>query len=74
MSRTCVQLSVLYELIRIGDWPKALALGSKFKRLGPYRDRISRAHDAMLNPDFYRQIKKDPDALIQDGINALKEL
>lgn len=56
-----------------GEWRKALALAAKFHDLGEHKKQITRAHDAQQNPDFYRQIGKEPDGLLREGIEALKE-
>lgn len=56
-----------------GDWTTALRIAARFPQLGSHGPRIVRAHEAGHNPRFYRQIGKDPDALIADGIAALRE-
>lgn len=56
-----------------GDWKAALRIAAKFPQLGGHGPRIIRAHEAGHNPGFYRQIGKDPSALVADGIAALKE-
>ena len=67
------KLSQLLELMRAGEDVRALAFAAKFPDLGDHKARITRGHQATYNPSFYIQIKKDPDALIQDGIDALYE-
>ena len=67
------KIDTLITLMRTGDWPAALSLASKFPRLGPHGPVIKRAHEACCWPDFYRQLGKDPQRLLQDGIGALKE-
>jgi hypothetical protein len=66
------KLAKLLDLMELGDWPAAIRFAAKFPRLGDHRDDLLRAKDALQNPDFYRQIKRDPDALVQSGIDALK--
>jgi hypothetical protein len=56
-----------------GDWRRALSIAAKFARLGAHKERITRAHNAFENGEFYKQIGKDPAALITDGIEALQE-
>jgi len=56
-----------------GDWRMALRLAASFGQLGAHKAAIKRAHEAYTNGDFYRQIGKDPDALIAEGIAALKD-
>lgn len=64
----------LLGMMRDGDWPGALSLAKTFRLLGDQRDTIHRAHDARVHPGFYRQIGKDPDALVSAGIGALQRL
>jgi hypothetical protein len=66
------KLSQLLDLMRAGDWHAAIRFAAKFPNLGSHRDGILRAKDALSNPDFYRQIKRDPDEIIQLGIAALR--
>lgn len=63
------------KLLAEGDTTKALSLASTF-RLGPpaLLKRVKTGHDAYQNPRFYLQIKKDPVALVADGVAALQEL
>ncbi len=65
------KLSQLMTIIEAGDWLAAIKFAAKFPDLGSERDSILRAKDAIHNPDFYRQIKKDPDGLIEAGKAAL---
>jgi len=65
------KLSKLMVMIKAGDWLAAIKFAAKFPDLGSERDSILRAKDAIHNPDFYRQIKKDPDSLIEAGKAAL---
>lgn len=64
--------SILLAHMKAGEWDKALSLASKFPNLGPEKEAITRAHNARLRPDFYRQIKQDPVAHFESGIAALK--
>ena len=65
------KLYELQTLIKSGDWHAAIKFAAKFPKLGSERDDILRAKDAINNPEFYRQIKKDPDSLIEAGKAAL---
>jgi len=64
----------LIELMRAGDWPRALSLANTFRRLGPHRDTIRLAHECRVHPRFYRSVGRDPEATIAAGIAALQEL
>ena len=66
------KIDVLKDLMVNNEWKKAISLASKFPRLGNAKDAIKSAQMAYTNPDFCRQIKKDPDKLIYLGIQALK--
>lgn len=66
------KLSILQAAMRDGNWRKALSIASKFPRLGAEKGAIVGAHDALRSPSFYRQIGKDPDAMLAEGIAALK--
>ena len=54
------------------DWIGALRIANRFARLGKQKEAITRAWAAHTNPNFYRQIGKDPDAMLDAGIVALK--
>ena len=53
------KLSQLLALMASGDWSSAIRLAARFPRLGHERDDILRAKDALLQPDFYRQLGRD---------------
>ena len=55
------------------NWPEALRIAVKFPVLGKQKDSITRAHEALRRPEFYRSIGKDPDVLVAEGVAALKE-
>ena len=67
------KLSLIVDAAKIGDWATALRVAAKFPQLGEHKARITTAWAALNNAQFYREIKKDPDALVRDGIAALKE-
>jgi hypothetical protein len=55
------------------DWDTALRLAARFQRLGDHKVAIKRAADAVLRPDFYRQLGYDIGAVHSEGIAALKD-
>jgi hypothetical protein len=61
----------LKALILAKDYNGAIALAEKFPRLGSAKDAIKTAHAARINPRFYKSMGKDPEALLQQGIDAL---
>jgi hypothetical protein len=54
-----------------GDQIGALRMAAKFPRLGDEREAITRGWEASRNPAFYRQIGRDPEALVDAGLEAL---
>jgi hypothetical protein len=54
-----------------GDKIGALRIASRFWDRSPETKAFKRAWDAHSNPGFYRQIGKDPEAVMADGLNAL---
>ena len=66
------KLSALVALMRAGEWAKALAFAARFSRLGEHDLAIRRAHEAVVRPDFQRQLGRDPAVLVAAGVEALK--
>lgn len=66
------KLSTLRDAAGRGDWIAALRIAAKFPQLGEHKEAITRAWAAIQNPQFYRDIGKEPDALIEEGVEALK--
>jgi hypothetical protein len=56
-----------------GEYRRALKLASSYRHLGEQKERITRGAAAMRDPEFYKQINRDPDVLIRDGIQAVLE-
>lgn len=61
----------LLSAIQREDWPEALCLACRLRSLGPQDAIIRSAWSAHRNPDFYREIGKDPEALLRAAIPAL---
>ena len=55
------------------QWVDAIKFAAKFPTLGKQCSDITRAKEAINNPDFYRQMNKDPDELIKIGIAAIRQ-
>ncbi len=49
-----------------------MRIASRFPRLGSDRAVILAAWEAVARPDFQRQLGREPEALIEAGIAALK--
>jgi len=67
------KLSKLKDAATRGDWATALRIAAKFPQLGEHAAAIKRAHEAGHSPAFYRQLGRDPDALVAAGIAALRD-
>lgn len=66
------KLDQLKQAAAAGDWREALRVAQAFQHLGPQKEAITRAWAALENPNFYRQIGKDPATLVSLGITALR--
>lgn len=67
------KLSKLKAAWDAGDRLEALRIAAKFPQLGPHKQAIHQAWNAHQNPSFYREIGRDPDALLEAGYTALAE-
>jgi hypothetical protein len=68
---TRTKTAIIREHMKRGDWRAAISQASKLPRLDEHRNAILDAQGAYTNERFYRQIGKDPDALIDAGRAAL---
>ena len=59
-------------MMRAGEWARAIRFASKFPRLGEHKEAIMRAASALLSPELYRQMGRDPAQLVAAGVDALK--
>jgi hypothetical protein len=55
-----------------GDDKTALSMAARRRNLGEFKEAITQGWSAFLNPDFYRQIGKDPERLVAAGLSALR--
>ncbi len=67
------KLSGIQAMMAAGDTRGAILAAARLPQLGAQRDAILRAKDAIQNPGFQRQLKRDPETLIAAGAAALKE-
>jgi len=65
------KLEELKQLIETNQYDKAIKMAAKFPRLGEERNAILSASSALLSPETYRAMGKDPETVIQDGITAI---
>jgi hypothetical protein len=70
--REDTKLAKIRSAMRDGEWDVALRLASRFQRLGEHAEAIRRAADAVVNPQFYRQLGYDLEDVKSKGIAALK--
>jgi hypothetical protein len=54
-----------------GDQIGALRIAAQFPRLGDAKKAITQAWAAVQNPAFYRQLGRDPEQLVNDGLQPL---
>lgn len=63
------------KLVADENYLEALKITKTFRMLKPAdKTDLQRAYEASVRPDFYRQIGKNPDSLIAQGIEVLKKL
>lgn len=51
----------------------ALRYAANYRHLGPQAVRIRQAYSAYQNQRFYREMGRDVETMIRDGIAAIKE-
>ncbi len=66
------KLSQVLAAMDADDWTRAFSIASKFGRLGDQKPEIMRAQSALLKPDFYRQLGRDPATIIEAGKIAMR--
>lgn len=66
------KISALRDAWARGDRLAALRIAARFPRLGDDKAAITRGHDALVHPDFHRQLGRDPDALVSDALESLR--
>lgn len=66
------KIDVIRAAMRAGDWEAAICAAAKLPRLGTHKGAILGAREAILRPAFQRQIGKNTNALLADGIAALR--
>ncbi len=65
--------SIIRAHMAAADWRRAISIAARLPRLDKHRAQILDAQGAYTNERFYRQIGKDPAALIAAGRAALIE-
>lgn len=67
------KLSKLKAAWDAGDKIEALRIAAKFPQLGTHKQAISTGWAAHQSPEFYREIGRDPAALIQAAFDAIAD-
>ena len=67
------KLAKIRAAIAAGDWDNAVKLAARVTLFGKHAEAIQRGKDALGNPEFYRQLGKDPGKLRLEAIVALRE-
>lgn len=67
------QLEKLKQLMAASEHRAALKLAAGWAQLGEHKEAIERGWAAATNPNFYREIGKDPVILQLQGITAIRE-
>lgn len=73
MSKPARKIDLLRAAMAAAEWEKALSIAAKFPRLGQHEFAIRCGNEAAQRPEFQRQLGKDPQAIVNAGIAALKE-
>ena len=66
------KIDILIEMAAQGNWHGAIKLAGSFPRLGDDRKAIMQAKEAVLRPEFQRQLGRDPEQLIETGIQVMR--
>jgi hypothetical protein len=64
--------AMIRELMREGSWGKAILAASRFPDLGDEAAAIHRGREAIMRPSFQRQLKRDPDEMLEEAKAALR--
>ncbi len=67
------KIEQLAEMMSAGDWHKAIRFAARFPQLGKHREPILTAASALLAPELYRQMGRDPDLLVRSGLVAIRD-
>lgn len=73
MESTHTKLQQLRTFYYAGDIKRALQLASSFSSLGEHKVAINRGYNALQYPDQYKEMGYVPEALVQAGVEALRE-
>lgn len=66
------RIALVRRYMAAGDWPRALRLAAKLPNLGAEKALITRGWAAFSHPDFYLAMSLNPEAIVAEGVAALK--
>lgn len=66
-----IGLAGIRKLMAAGEWREAILAAAKFSDLGDQAEAIQRGREAIMRPQFMRQLKRDPEAAIEAAKAAL---
>jgi len=66
------KVDILRDYMSAGEWPRALSLAASWPSLGDEKVAIQRGHEACVRPGFQKQLGRNPDALVAEGVAALR--
>ena len=66
------KIDLLRAAMAADDWRLAIAIASRFPRLGSAHAAVLGAREAFERPEFQRQLGRDPAELIETGKAALR--
>ena len=66
------KLEILKDMIANEKFNDAIKFAAKFPQLGKERNAILSASSALLSPRVYVSMGKDPEQVIQAGIDAIR--
>lgn len=67
------KVAQIQEAIKSGDNKKAISIASKFFDRSEETKIFKTAQSAIISPDFYKQIGKNPDELVALAVVKIKE-
>lgn len=65
------KIEQLRRMIDQGNLDDAIRFAGKFPMLGNDRRAITRAREALIRPEFFLQLGRDVDGIIQEGREAI---
>ena len=67
---------IVREAVAAGQWKKALSIAKGF-RMGITKEQhsdMTRAHECLVDPRFYRSLGLDTDMIVAKGVETVQQL